>query len=285
VQRAPKLILNLTRESVVCEHAVIANTPLRRMRGLLGRHSLPAGEGLLLQPASSIHTGFMHFAIDAVFLDREWRVVKLAEALAPWHAAGARHARYVLELPQGAAQARGIEPGDQLLVVDTDDPPGVDTDGSPAVETDGSRTVDTDAHFAAASAASAGASDLSALRVLIVSVDRRFRAVTAALLSRRGAIVTLAERIEDPSDLPSGQCPEVVVVDAGDSLVAAALTAAAIERVDPTIGIVVVGDRNGAARRLPANPVLTKWGSFNGLYAAIERAHNTTNGSRSDASN
>src|ERR671938_317897 len=54
------------------------------MRGLLGRGELERGEGLLLEPAGSIHTFFMRFPIDAVFLDRGLRVVGLAPELAPW---------------------------------------------------------------------------------------------------------------------------------------------------------------------------------------------------------
>ena len=78
-----KPIVNLTRGSVVCERAVIADQPLRRMRGLLGRRSLPAGDGLLLRPAPSVHTAFMRFPIDVVFLDRDLQVLKVVEALRP----------------------------------------------------------------------------------------------------------------------------------------------------------------------------------------------------------
>src|ERR687887_277481 len=71
------------------------------MRGLLGRGGLERGEGLLLQPAGSIHTFFMRFPIDAVFLDRGLRVVGLAPELAPWRLAARRHAHSVLELAAG----------------------------------------------------------------------------------------------------------------------------------------------------------------------------------------
>jgi uncharacterized membrane protein (UPF0127 family) len=55
----------------VCERCLLAETALTRMKGLLGRRSLPSGEGILLKPASSVHMAFMRFAIDAVFLDRD----------------------------------------------------------------------------------------------------------------------------------------------------------------------------------------------------------------------
>jgi uncharacterized membrane protein (UPF0127 family) len=100
---------------VVCERCVLADTALARMRGLLGRRALPSGEGILLRPASSVHTAFMRFSIDAVFLDRGGRVLKIASELRPWKTAGRRKARAVLELPAGEAERRGIEIGERLV--------------------------------------------------------------------------------------------------------------------------------------------------------------------------
>jgi uncharacterized protein len=100
---------------IVCERCVLADTALARMRGLLGRKSLPSGEGILLRPASSVHTAFMRFAIDAVFLDRDLRVLKVAPHLRPWRTAGRRKAHAVLELPAGEADRRGLEPGYRLV--------------------------------------------------------------------------------------------------------------------------------------------------------------------------
>ena len=99
--RETKLIVNLTRGNVVCEQVTIADRARRRMRGLLGRGSLPSGEGMLLQPSPSIHTAFMRFPIDVVFLDRNLRVIKLVEHLPPWHTASAMEGRSTLELASG----------------------------------------------------------------------------------------------------------------------------------------------------------------------------------------
>jgi uncharacterized protein len=104
---------------VVCERCVVADTPVSRARGLLGRGELPPGEGLLLRPASSIHMFFMRFPIDAVFLDRELAVVKVVPNLKPWRVAGARGAKAVLELAAGEAGRRGITPGDRLSLSPT----------------------------------------------------------------------------------------------------------------------------------------------------------------------
>jgi uncharacterized membrane protein (UPF0127 family) len=110
----PQIALASDDGTVVCERCLLAETPLARVRGLLGRKALPSGEGLLLRPAGSIHTAFMRFAIDAVFLDGTDRVVKVASALGPWRAAACRGARAVLELPAGEASRRGLAPGVSL---------------------------------------------------------------------------------------------------------------------------------------------------------------------------
>jgi uncharacterized membrane protein (UPF0127 family) len=99
---------------VVCEGCLLADSAWLRMKGLLGRASLADDEGILLRPCSSVHMFFMRFAIDAVFLDRELRVVKVVADLRPWRMAGARRSRAVLELPAGACERRGVREGDRL---------------------------------------------------------------------------------------------------------------------------------------------------------------------------
>lgn len=85
-----------------------------RMKGLLGRRSLPAGEGLLIRPAPSIHTFFMRFPIDVVFLSRAGEVMKIAADVGPWRTRSCRRAYAVLELAAGEAERRGIATGDRL---------------------------------------------------------------------------------------------------------------------------------------------------------------------------
>jgi uncharacterized protein len=114
-----RLILNLTRDERVCV-GELADRPLSRMRGLMGRRGLPAGEGLLLTPAPSIHTAFMRFPIDALFLDRDLRVLDIRASMPPWRVASKRHARAVLELPAGECARRGVEVGDRLELRDCD---------------------------------------------------------------------------------------------------------------------------------------------------------------------
>jgi len=110
------LTLRRADGAVVCERCSLADSPLTRLRGLLGRNGLETGEGLLLRPASSIHTFFMRFPIDAVFLDRGLVVVGIAGAVEPWRAASRRGAKAVLELPAGESFRRGLAVGDQLTL-------------------------------------------------------------------------------------------------------------------------------------------------------------------------
>ncbi len=102
---------------VVCEEAILADGPLTRMKGLLGRRSLSGREGVLLRPTASVHTAFMRFPIDVVFLDADMRVLRVVVDLKPWRAAGCRGARAVLELSAGESERRGVRPGDRIVAV------------------------------------------------------------------------------------------------------------------------------------------------------------------------
>ena len=64
--------------------AKVARTLFARMTGLIGTKRLPPGEGMLILRCNAIHTFFMSFAIDATFLDRHDRVVKVVRNIRPW---------------------------------------------------------------------------------------------------------------------------------------------------------------------------------------------------------
>lgn len=93
-----------------------ADSFLTRLGGLLARPRLQAGEALLLTPCNSVHTCFMRYAIDVVFLDAEGRVLRCVESLAPWRAALCWPARQALELAAGQARVQGLVPGVQTDV-------------------------------------------------------------------------------------------------------------------------------------------------------------------------
>jgi hypothetical protein len=262
---APGLIVDLTTATVVCHRAIIADRPWRRLRGLLGRKSLPEGEGLLLRPAPSIHTGFMQFPIDAVFVDRDMKVVKVVERLRPWRVASAQRARAVLELAAGEAARRGIEVGHLIGVVDSSEPAAARW----GVRDVGPRIDEPSAELGAPGPAGAHALDTDATRVLLVGADRRFRSLAAALLTRRGCAVSVGEPSASVAELAERERAEVVVIDAGGSLTDAARDTAQIRLLDRPVGVVVVGD---ATEGLSTLPVLSKWGSFDSLCGAIEHA-------------
>ncbi|MBW8060405.1 MAG: DUF192 domain-containing protein [Solirubrobacterales bacterium] len=102
------------RGAVICERCEVADLPLSRLRGLLGRRKLEPGSGMLLEPSGSIHTFFMRFPIDAVFLDAELRVLEVRSRLAPWRVAVVKGGRAVLELAAGEGERRRISPGERL---------------------------------------------------------------------------------------------------------------------------------------------------------------------------
>jgi uncharacterized membrane protein (UPF0127 family) len=107
-------VLRKAGGEVVCAHCELADTPLKRMRGLLGRSGLDEGEGMLFRPAGSIHMFFMRFPIDAVFCSRDLVVLGIERDLQPWKAAKRKGAKVVVELPAGGAD--GLEVGDRLFL-------------------------------------------------------------------------------------------------------------------------------------------------------------------------
>ena len=95
--------------------AHVADAPLSRIVGLLGRRALEPGTGLLIVPCRAIHTCFMRFAIDVAFLDRDGCVVRAVPDVRPFRVtSGGRGAWSALELPSGTLEATGTQPGDRL---------------------------------------------------------------------------------------------------------------------------------------------------------------------------
>jgi len=96
---------------------MLTSNPWERMRGLLGRPALGADEGLLIDHCRSVHTAGMRYAIDLVFLGRDWVVKKIVSGLAPWRMALCLGAVMVLELAAGGAARLGIAEGMRLRFV------------------------------------------------------------------------------------------------------------------------------------------------------------------------
>lgn len=115
-------ILDETSRTVVAERVKRADTYLGRLVGLMGRRGLDEGEALWIAPCHGIHTMWMRFAIDAVFLDRELRVVAVREEVSPWRATGfIKEATSVLELEAGGARRAGVAVGNQMSFIPVKD--------------------------------------------------------------------------------------------------------------------------------------------------------------------
>ena len=91
-----------------------------RLLGLLGRDSLASGEGLLIDPCGSVHTLFMRFSLDLVYLSREFIVLKLVRNVRPWRFSGRLGARYTLELQAGEIARLKLSKGQALKWQDID---------------------------------------------------------------------------------------------------------------------------------------------------------------------
>jgi uncharacterized membrane protein (UPF0127 family) len=107
-------VRNVTRGSVLGHSIDVADTRAKRNTGLLKHTGLEQGHGLWIVPCEGVHTFFMKFAIDLVYIDRKRRVRKVVRALVPWRASLCVTAHSVIELPVGAIDASQTQKGDQL---------------------------------------------------------------------------------------------------------------------------------------------------------------------------
>ena len=108
---------NVTRDIELASSARVARSYWSRLVGLLGRSSLQPGQALVLEPCGSVHTAFMRFTIDVLFLDRSRRVVKAVPSLKPFRLSGVlRGAHSAIELPSGVIASTATAVGDELAL-------------------------------------------------------------------------------------------------------------------------------------------------------------------------
>ncbi len=111
-------IVNLTRNTILASSVELANTPLKRMRGLLGRDSLPEGQALLIVPCNSIHMFFMKFTIDVIFLDEKNKIVGLAPKIKPFRLSSVFwKSACAIELPAGTIEKTNTKFKDQIEIL------------------------------------------------------------------------------------------------------------------------------------------------------------------------
>lgn len=109
------LVHNRTRGTVVAQSAGLADSFFARLRGLIGRRALRPGEGLVIRPCSSIHTCFMSFPIEVLFIGEGNRVLVATKPVVPWRIGPiVPAASYVIELPVGAVAASQTAQGDTV---------------------------------------------------------------------------------------------------------------------------------------------------------------------------
>jgi uncharacterized membrane protein (UPF0127 family) len=96
----------------------VAMSRRARRRGLLGRQRIDGDAAMMLVPCAAVHTAFMRFPIDVVFINRDGRVVHIASRLQPWRVAMSPAAHAVIELAAGTLDRRDVRVGDRLRLVD-----------------------------------------------------------------------------------------------------------------------------------------------------------------------
>ena len=238
--------LTLLRDDgdVLCARCRLADTPISRVKGLLGRRELGADEGMLLA-TGAIHTSFMNFPIDVAFLDRNFVVLRTIGTMKPWRVAWQRRAHAVVELSAGALERADVQVGERMSLVRHAPAPASD---APERRTNGD----------------------AALRVAVASADSRFLRVTQFLLSRQAFDVAT---FRDTRSLMKRPTPsDVVVLDSTTSLATTARVMRELSVVSPATRFVVVGEAppNGdgdvAGHTLR---VLPKWDSFDRIVDEI----------------
>jgi uncharacterized membrane protein (UPF0127 family) len=243
----PNLTLRREDGRVVAESVTVADSTMRRLRGLLGKRDLPSGHGVLLRPAWSIHTAFMRFPIDVVFLDADQVVIKIVSRLPAFKTASARGAREVVELRAGECERRGLALGDRVAWAAR--AAGDDVAATPAAALEPERR---------------GA-------VVLASRDQRYVKLVRFLLDGKGIDVVASVPPDGAADAAGGEAADVVVIDASGA-VGEGLRLANVTRARrPETEVVLVGEH--AADRAPAGMrIYEKWDDTDGVVAAIESA-------------
>lgn len=222
----------------------------RRMRGLLFRRSVKSDEGVVLRPSFSIHTAFMQFPIDVVFLDQDLRVLRIADSVRPFRAVSCRGSREVVELRAGECERRGLVVGDRVAWA------------SPTP------VAPVDSALPAPPAATPARS-----RGLVASADARFVKLARFLLESRG--IDSIESVQPNallSALDSADPPSLLVLDVHEEAAAGLATANAARALSPDLPIFLVGAPDVAARAAAGVRIYDKWNEAEELMLAITTA-------------
>ncbi|HET9508631.1 MAG TPA: DUF192 domain-containing protein, partial [Gaiellaceae bacterium] len=220
----------------------------RRMRGLLGRKYLRQGEGMVLRPGWSIHTAFMRFPIDAVFLDADQVVIRIEHEVGPWRTVSCRGAREVVELAAGECRRRGLEVGDRVA--------WASRSAADARADSGGVTFDDE-------------DDEPRARILVASRDPRFLRLARFLLGGRDFEV---EELTTPERLPEAILEpslDLAVLDGADAVAEALRTANASRARRPDVPVIIAADTGGKSPN--GVRVFDRWNETEELLLDVER--------------
>jgi uncharacterized protein len=111
-------LINQTKNTILAEDVFLARAPFSRMKGLLGRKVFLPGQAIILEPSNSIHTFFMRFPIDILFVDKNYKIIEILPEFSPnkisriyWHSSR------VIELPAGRLNLTNTKVQDQLQLL------------------------------------------------------------------------------------------------------------------------------------------------------------------------
>lgn len=108
-------ISNTTKQTSLGEHVRVARSFRDRGLGLMFRAGLGAGTGLVIDPCSSIHTMWMRFPLDVLYMAADGSVLRVDSRMKPWRIGPLFvRGRYVIELPPGTIETSRTEAGDVL---------------------------------------------------------------------------------------------------------------------------------------------------------------------------
>ena len=111
-------VINTSKNTLLADEARMANTFFTRLIGLLNRNSLRKGEALILTPSNCIHSLFMRFTIDVIFLDKAGKVIKTLPAFKPFRLSQIYfNSHSVIELPENALKFSQTQPGDIIKIL------------------------------------------------------------------------------------------------------------------------------------------------------------------------
>ncbi len=110
-------IINLTKNHILAENILLADSFLKRLKGLLGHKSFEKNQAMILRPSNSVHTFFMRFPIDVLFVDRNNTVVRTVRNMRPFRATGIYlKSVFVIEFPAGVISSTQTTEGDYLQI-------------------------------------------------------------------------------------------------------------------------------------------------------------------------